>query len=136
MDMKMKFFAVVIMALFFLLAGAGCTRKVYVPVERFRETRDTLVRSNRISDTILLSDSIRIEVKGDTVRERSWHTRWRVRTVVDTVYKVREDSILSERIAGMNAGKAGGSRRGYGVWILAVVLLGGIIAGMKFGKNR
>ena len=56
-------------------------------VDRFREHRDS----------IYLHDSVYIHFKGDTVYQERWHTRIRDRTVRDTVYIQKVDSIYVDR---------------------------------------
>lgn len=80
-----------LMATGVLFIAAGCTRQVYVPVERY--VRDT-VRELRVKiDSVRERDSIHIALRGDTIIKEvyRWCSRTRVRT--DTVYKTRVDSM-------------------------------------------
>lgn len=65
------------------------TRTVTVPVVE----RDTVYQSKVMRDSIYLHDSVRVEIKGDSVMIERWHTRWRDRLRTDTVYKHQIDSI-------------------------------------------
>lgn len=70
---------------------AGCTRRVYVPVER--SVRDSVFDSRLRTDTLWVRDSIREAVRGDTVEREVYRLRWRVRTRVDTVYRTLRDTV-------------------------------------------
>lgn len=69
----------------------GCTRRVYMPVERISEkTRtDTVYVRLTSFDSVADRDTVRIEIKGDTVRESV--TRWRIR------YRDRRDTVARYR---------------------------------------
>ena len=76
---------------------AGCKTIKYVPVES--HTTDTLYQVKVQHDSIHTTDSIYIHewasVTGDTIyRDRDhWHTSWRDRWRVDTLYKSHTDTI-------------------------------------------
>lgn len=74
-----------------LLFGSCKTQERIVVVETVRA--DTLRLSSNIRDSIYLHDSIYIRDKGDTVWVERWHTRWRDRTVHDTTYISKTDSV-------------------------------------------
>lgn len=81
-----------------LMAAAGaililtaCTRQVYVPVER--TVRDSLVSLRVRSDTMLVRDSIYMDMRGDTIVREVYRWRTRTRTRTDTVYRVRRDTV-------------------------------------------
>jgi hypothetical protein len=74
-----------------LLFGSCKTRERIVVVETVRA--DTLRLSSNIRDSIHLHDSIYIRDKGDTIWIERWHTRWRDRTVHDTTYISKTDSV-------------------------------------------
>lgn len=69
----------------------GCTRRVYMPVERVSETTRTDTVYVRLTsfDSVADRDTVRIEIKGDTVRESV--TRWRIR------YRDRRDTVTQYR---------------------------------------
>lgn len=81
-------FVVLLEAIF----ATGCTRKVYVPVEH--TVRDTILTSKLRIDTVQMYDSIYLESRGDTVIKEMWHTRRYTKTRVDTVYKIRTDTLV------------------------------------------
>lgn len=83
-----------------ILMGAisgGCSRKVYIPVENDRVLTDTLFRTRWRIDTVINSDTVKMEQRGDTVVLSSvkWRTRYRV--LSDTVYRSRTDSVYIEK---------------------------------------
>ena len=78
--------------LFILSLIAGCkSHERVVVVETVRA--DTLRLSHNIRDSVWLHDSIYIRDKGDTMWIERWHTRWRDRTVHDTTYISKTDSV-------------------------------------------
>ena len=78
--------------LFMLSLIAGCkSHERVVVVETVRA--DTLRLSHNIRDSVWLHDSIYIRDKGDTMFIERWHTRWRDRTVHDTAYVSKTDSV-------------------------------------------
>ncbi|MGN0236966.1 MAG: hypothetical protein ACI4AK_02605 [Lepagella sp.] len=79
-----------------LLAGIisltlGCAHKVYVPVERVLV--DTLHCVESRVDTIAWRDSIYVGARGDTIVKEVYRWRQRVHIRVDTIYRVKKDSI-------------------------------------------
>lgn len=80
------------------LWAAGCTKKVYVPVERVRVLRDTLYGSRLSADTLVVRDSVVLDRGGDTVRERRVRELWRLRTVRDTVRSASRDTVSEPRV--------------------------------------
>lgn len=87
--------AVAVMLWVLGLSLSGCSRTVYVPVEKVRT--DTVFRSAASVDTTYLRDSIHVEIhaKADTVFVTKYkeHVRWRDRVRTDTVYATRTDSV-------------------------------------------
>ena len=78
--------------LFILSLIAGCkSHERMVVLETVRA--DTLRLSHNIRDSVWLHDSIYIRDKGDTMFIERWHTRWRDRTVHDTAYVSKTDSV-------------------------------------------
>lgn len=82
--------AIAICALF-----GSCTTTKYVPV--IEHHTDTLRIVQHQRDSIYLSDSIYVNdfVRDDTVYKtvERWHTQYRDRTVRDTIYQSRTDSV-------------------------------------------
>ena len=70
---------------------SGCTTTKYVPV--IETHTDTLIHTVHHRDSIHITDSTIIREKGDTVFVDRWHTRWHDRTLHDTIYQARHDSI-------------------------------------------
>ena len=69
----------------------GCKTKEYVPVVEHHTDTLRVVQHHR--DSIHITDSTVIREKGDTVFVDRWHTRWHDRTLHDTIYQARHDSI-------------------------------------------
>lgn len=69
----------------------SCKSIEYVPVETVRT--DTVYKSKIIRDSVWLHDSIRVEVKGDSVIIERWHTKYVDRLLTDTIYRSKTDSI-------------------------------------------
>ena len=78
--------------LFLVLLFGSCKTPERIVVIETAHT-DTLRLSSNIRDSIYLHDSIYIRDKGDTVWIERWHTRWRDRTVHDTTYISKTDSV-------------------------------------------
>ena len=74
-----------------LLLLAGCRQIQYVPVETAR--RDSAYSQQVQRDSIVRYDSIYIRERGDTVRVEKYRYLWRDRTVRDTLYIFRTDSV-------------------------------------------
>jgi hypothetical protein len=79
--------------LFLLLAWAlaGCKSIEYVPVVEHKT--DTTYITKNLRDSIYVHDSTYIHERGDTVWIERWHTRWRDRLMVDTIYQATHDTI-------------------------------------------
>lgn len=69
----------------------GCKTTEYVPVETVRT--DTVYIAHIVTDSVYQHDSIYIREKGDTVWYERWHTQYRDRLRIDTVYQARVDTI-------------------------------------------
>lgn len=83
-----------LVCLAFALLGwllTGCTTTKYMPV--IETHTDTLIHTVHHRDSIHVTDSTVIREKGDTVFVDRWHTRWHDRTLHDTIYQARHDSI-------------------------------------------
>lgn len=78
--------------LFLVLLFGSCKTQERIVVVETAHT-DTLRLSSNIRDSIYLHDSIYIRDKGDTMWIERWHTRWRDRTVHDTTYISKTDSV-------------------------------------------
>lgn len=77
------------------LATASCKQTEYVTVERVRN--DTVRITRNIRDSIYLHDSVLVKQyeRGETVfvEKERWHTRYRDRLLMDTMYMSRTDSV-------------------------------------------
>ena len=69
----------------------ACSSTKVVTVERVRTDPVKTVRNVR--DSIYMHDSIRVTEKGDTVTIERWHTRYRDRLLLDTIYESHTDSV-------------------------------------------
>ena len=69
----------------------GCKSVEVVEVERVNH--DTLYMSKLIHDSVIVTDSVVLKEKGDTVWFEKWHTQWRERIVRDTVHHHHLDSV-------------------------------------------
>lgn len=79
--------------LVFSLASCGVTRTIVKEGEVRTEWRD---RYTERRDSVYLHDSVYIHSKGDTVYLERWHTRIRDRTLHDTLYLHKIDSVYVE----------------------------------------
>ena len=71
----------------------GCSRKVYVPMERTEVRTDTLWKTLERVDTVIDRDTVQTYMRGDSVIVERVRWRVRVRERHDTVYRVRTDSV-------------------------------------------
>ena len=69
----------------------ACSSTKVVTVERVRT--DTVKTVRNVRDSIYMHDSIRVTEKGDTVTIERWHTRYRDRLLLDTIYESHTDSV-------------------------------------------
>ena len=86
-DMKEKALAYVAL----VWAMVGCKSIEYVPVIEHRT--DTVVKTHQRLDSIYVHDSTYIHERGDTVWVERWHTRWRDRLLLDTIYEAVHDTV-------------------------------------------
>jgi hypothetical protein len=73
-----------------VMGGCKVNERVVTVVEA---RTDTLIITKHERDSIHVHDSTYIHDRGDTVLVERWRTSWRDRTVHDTVYKSRTDSV-------------------------------------------
>ena len=74
-------------------AMVGCKSIEYVPVIEHRT--DTVIKTHQRLDSIYVHDSTYIHERGDTVWVERWHTRWRDRLLLDTIYEAVHDTVPS-----------------------------------------
>lgn len=86
-----KWLVVWMVILFVLALLASCRQVEYVTVEKVRT--DTTYITKWQKDSVWLHDSIHVKEKGDTVMIERWHTQWRDRMRVDTIYQATHDTI-------------------------------------------
>lgn len=79
--------------LVFSLSSCGASKTIIKEGEVRTEWRD---RYTERRDSVYLHDSVYIHSKGDTVYLERWHTRIRDRTLRDTVYLHKIDSVYVE----------------------------------------
>ena len=77
--------------LFMAWALAGCKSIEYVPVVEHKTDTTYITKNHR--DSIYVHDSTYIHERGDTVWIERWHTRWRDRLLLDTIYETVHDTI-------------------------------------------
>jgi hypothetical protein len=87
----MKYLIIWLVFLMLLAWLTSCTTTKYVEVERIRT--DTTYITKWQKDSVWLHDSIHIRERGDTVMIERWHTQWRDRLRVDTIYQATHDTI-------------------------------------------
>lgn len=100
-----KYIFIMILTGLWAVLSCGCVKKIYVPVENVRVLTDTVMSSGRVSDTVIMRDSVRIEQKGDTVYETRWHTRERTHIRTDTVYRQHTDTVRIKESVPASPGK-------------------------------
>ena len=125
-------------------AMVGCKSIEYVPVIEHRT--DTVIKTHQRLDSIYVHDSTYIHERGDTVWVERWHTRWRDRLLLDTIYVAVHDTIPALPVAlpgdsplaggcqgTVPNGSATGSERGLTWWqqtriyIANIAILAGIV---------
>lgn len=84
-------------ALIVLLIMASCTKRIYVPVQTTEVRTDTLRAVEVWRDTVINSDTVRIEARGDTVLMERTKWRIRIKQTHDTVYRAKCDTVYKEK---------------------------------------
>jgi hypothetical protein len=87
----MKYLIIWLVFLMLLSWLLSCKQVEYVTVEKVRA--DTTYITKWQKDSAWLHDSIHIKESGDTVMIERWHTQWRDRLRVDTIYQATHDTI-------------------------------------------
>lgn len=111
-----------------LLASAicSCSRIQYVPVETIR--RDSIDRIVDRHDSIHVTDSVTVTLRGDTVWRDRWRTVYRETARRDTIYRETRDTIsvpypvearptLAKRIADAVAAALAMAVVAAGIWL-------------------
>lgn len=81
----------IIVALLICALLGSCTTTKYVPMPEYHTDTTYITKQQR--DSIWLHDSTYIKEKGDTVLIERWHTKFRDRWHMDTIYQSKRDSI-------------------------------------------
>lgn len=92
-------------ALTAVLLTCGCTKRIYVPVDRYVMARDSLRRVEVRYDSVCERDSIVVTQRGDTVNREVWRWRYRDRMARDTLWRERRDTVVVERTVPAPQGK-------------------------------
>ena len=87
----MKYLIIWLVFLMLLSWLLSCKQVEYITVEKVRA--DTTYITKWQKDSVWLHDSIHIKERGDTVMIERWHTQWRDRLRVDTIYQATHDTI-------------------------------------------
>lgn len=111
-----------------LLASAicSCSRIQYVPVETIR--RDSIDRIVDRHDSIHVTDSVTVTLRGDTVWRDRWRTIYKETARRDTIYKESRDTVavpypvetrptLAKRIADAVAAALAMAVVAAGIWL-------------------
>jgi hypothetical protein len=86
-----KYLIIWLVMLMLLAWLTSCTTTKYIEVEKVRT--DTTYITKWQKDSVWLHHSIHVKEKGDTVMIEKWHTQWRDRLRVDTIYQATHDTI-------------------------------------------
>lgn len=76
---------------------SGCRSTKVIPEERIVYKTDTLWRTEVRKDSVYIENTDTFLIKGDTVREIRWRTRYVTKMLTDTLYKTKTDSIVLTR---------------------------------------
>lgn len=76
---------------------SGCRSTKVIPEERVVYKTDTLWRTEVRKDSVYIENTDTFLIKGDTVREIRWRTRYVTKMLTDTLYKTKTDSIVLTR---------------------------------------
>ena len=116
---------VLIAAVVGTLTGCTTTKKMVVekPVVVKKTRHDTLVQTRLRVDTCIMKDSVVVTEQGTD----RWHTRYLLRYRIDTVYKVRVDSIPKITTITKEITKQVPRQRKW--WETALMILGGVCLG-------
>ena len=87
----------VLTILVFVCILSGCRSTKVIPEERIILKTDTLWRTEVRKDSVYIENTDTFLIKGDTVREIRWRTRYVTKMLTDTLYKTKTDSIVLTR---------------------------------------
>lgn len=81
-----------------VIIACGCTRKVYVPVDRYHIVKDSVERVRMLRDSVIMRDSIYVDMRGDTLLREVYRWRVRDRYLRDTVRQVVRDTVVVREV--------------------------------------
>ena len=116
---------VLIAAIVAALSGCTTPKKVVVekPVVVEKTRHDTIMQTRLKVDTCIMKDSVVVTEQGTD----RWHTRYLLRYRIDTVYKVRVDSIPKITTITKEITKQVPAKRKW--WETALMVMGGACVG-------
>jgi len=116
---------ILIAAIVGTLTGCTTTKKMVVekPVVVEKTRHDTIMQTRLRVDTCIMRDSVVVTEQGTD----RWHTRYLLRYRIDTVYKVRVDSIPKITTITKEITRQVPAKRKW--WEIALVVLGGACIG-------
>lgn len=123
----------VVLIVAIVAALSGCTTKKMVvekPVVVEKTHHDTIMQTRLMVDTCILSDSVVVTEQGTD----RWHTRYLLRYRIDTLYKVRVDSIPKITTITKEITRQVPRQRKW--WETALMILGGACLGGIIMKLR
>lgn len=85
--MKLK----ILIPAFLLLFAASCVKYVYIPSTSTRV--DSMYQARHHTDTVYERDSAVVKYISDTVFIEKWHTKYRIKELLDTIISVTTDTI-------------------------------------------
>lgn len=140
--MKIRHLPTIATCLAMVCMTLSCTKKIYVPVDRYFIHRDSTRSALHTVDSILMRDSIHIETRGDTVRHTIFRWRYRDRMVRDTLLSIKIDTVSVSTAIPVPAELSTPDRRylrigkiaAHGSLIIAIVLA--IVSILRLLRNR
>ena len=123
---------ILIAAIVAALTGCTTTKKMVVekPVVVEKTRHDTIMQTRLKVDTCIMKDSVVVTEQGTD----RWHTRYLLRYRIDTVYKVRVDSIPKITTITKEITRQVPTQRKW--WETALMILGGVCIGGIIMKLR
>ena len=123
---------VLIAAIVAALSGCTTTKRMVVekPVVVEKVRHDTIMQTRLKVDTCIMKDSVVVTEQGTD----RWHTRYLLRYRIDTVYKVRVDSIPKITTITKEITKQVPAKRKW--WETALMVMGGACVGGIIMKLR
>lgn len=109
---------------------AGCSRKVYVPVESVRVSTDTVRLTELRVDSVWQHDSVAVFVSGDTVRITQYRDSFRYRDRRDTVYTARHDTVMQTEQVPVEVEKRVEVEKKLSLWKRIVLTTGYVALGL------